>query len=161
MIDQSVGNMLRISGVTLTDESNKTLTVDDYYNKRADFSNPIFSGNNLVTQNLYEEYLDIKNSRTTYGIKSFEISPTFIQSQDSANELMGWLISKISKPRNAVGIETFGVPYAQLGDIVRVDYIQDSVDQVSLADSRYVVYSIEYSYNTEGPQTTLYLSEVQ
>jgi hypothetical protein len=161
MIDQSVGNMLRISGVTLTDESNKTLTVDDYYNKKADFSNPTFSGNNLVTQNLYEEYLDIKNSRTTYGIKSFEISPTFIQSQDSANELMGWLISKISKPRNAVGIETFGVPYAQLGDIVRVDYIQDSVDQVSLADSRYVVYSIEYSYNTEGPQTTLYLSEVQ
>jgi hypothetical protein len=161
MIDQGVGNMLRISGIALTDESNKTLTVDDYYNKRADFSNPAFSGNSLVTQNLYEEYLDIKNSRTTYGIKSFEINPIFIQSQDSANELMGWLISKISKPRNAVGIEVFGVPYAQLGDIVKVDYIKDGVDQVSLTDSRYVVYSIEYGYDFEGPKTMLYLSEVQ
>ncbi len=161
MIDQSVGNMLRISGVTLTDESNKTLTVDDYYNKRADFSNPEFSGNSLVTQNLYEEYLDIKNSRTTYGVKAFEISPTFIQSQDAANDMMGWMISKISKPRNAVGVEVFGVPYAQLGDIVKVDYSKDSIDQVSLTDSRYVVYSIEYAYNTDGPQTVLYLSEVQ
>lgn len=161
MIDQSVGNMLRISGVTLTDDSNKTLTVDDYYNKRADFSNPEFSGNNLITQNLYENYLDIKNSRTTYGVKAFELNPTFIQSQDSANELMGWLISKISKPRNAVGVEVFGTPYAQLGDIVKIDYSKDNVDQVSLSDSRYVVYSVEYLYNSDGPQTTLYLSEVQ
>ena len=160
-LSSELGTMPTISGVTLTDNSQKTLTVDDYYNKRADFSNPSFSSSTLQTLDLYNRYLDIKNSRTTYGVKAFELNPEYIQSEDAANELMAWVLAKTSKPRKAVGICVVGVPYAQLGDIVKVDYIQDGVGQVSLTDSRYVVYSIEYNYNEEGPETILYLSEVQ
>lgn len=163
MIGADNGNYLRIQGVTLTDEVSSTLTVDDYYNKKADFSNPTFSGTKLETIDLYKQYVDIKNSRTTYGVKQFDINAKYIQDQDVANELMGWLISKISKPRKAVGIEVFGIPYAQLGDIVTVDYVdEDNVNQISLtSDSRYVVYSSEYSYSENGPKQIIYLSEVQ
>ena len=163
MVGAETGNYLRIQGVTLTDDVASTLTVDDYYNKRADFSNPVFSGTKLETIDLYNQYVDIKNSRTTYGIKEFDITAKYIQDQDVANELMGWIISKISKPRKAVGVEVFGVPYVQLGDIVKVDYIdEDNVNQISLtSDSRYVVYSSEYTYNETGPQQVIYLSEVQ
>jgi len=163
MVGPDTGNYLRIQGVTLTDEVATTLTVDDYYNKKADFSNPTFSGTKLETIDLYNQYVDIKNSRTTYGVKQFDITAKYIQDQDVANELMGWIISKISKPRKAVGVEVFGIPYAQLGDIVTVDYVdEDNVNQISLtSDSRYVVYSSEYSYSENGPQQTIYLSEVQ
>ena len=156
------GNHLRIQGVALTDNVDTALTVDDYYNKKADFSNPEFYGSSLTTANLYQDYIDIKNSRTTFGVKSFELQAPFIQTQDDANEILGWIISKISKPRKAVGLQTFGTPYAQLGDIVEINYVdEDSVGQVSLSDSRYIVYSMEYRYSESGPEQTLYLSEVQ
>jgi hypothetical protein len=156
------GNNLRIQGVALTDDVSMSLTVDDYYNKKSDFSNPSFYGSSLVTADLYQDYVDIKNSRLTYGTKAFELQAPFIQTQDDANEIMGWVISKISKPRKAIGLQTFGTPYAQLGDIVTIDYVDENdIGQVSLKDSRYVVYSMEYKYGEAGPEHTLYLSEVQ
>jgi hypothetical protein len=139
-----------------------SLTVDDYYNKKADFSNPSFYGDSLVTAELYQDYVDIKNSRTTYGTKAFDLQAPFIQTQDDATEIMAWVISKISKPRKAVGLQTFGTPYAQLGDIVKIDYVDENdIGQVSLKDSRYIVYSIQYTYGETGPEHTLFLSEVQ
>lgn len=161
MVGPDTGNYLRIQGVTITDDVKMTLSVDEYYNKRSDFSNPVFSGTNLVNTDLYNEYVDIKNSRTTYGVKSFDINAKFIQDQDVANNMMGWLISKMSKPRKAVGVETFGTSFLQLGDILKVDYSDaENVQQIS-PDSRYVLYSSEYRYTTEGPQQIIYLSEVQ
>ena len=161
MIGPDTGNYLRIQGVTMTDDVKTTLSVDEYYDKRSDFSNPVFSGANLLTTDLYNEYVDIKNSRTTYGVKSFDISTKFVQDQDVANDMMGWLISKMSKPRKAVGLETFGTSFLQLGDIVKIDYDDsENVEQIP-ADSRFVLYSSEYRYGSEGPQQILYLSEVQ
>jgi hypothetical protein len=158
----SDGNNLRIQGIALTDDVNMSLTVDDYYNKKADFSNPSFYGDSLVTAELYQDYVDIKNSRTTYGTKAFDLQAPFIQTQDDATEIMAWVISKISKPRKAVGLQTFGTPYAQLGDIVKIDYVDENdIGQVSLKDSRYIVYSIQYTYGETGPEHTLFLSEVQ
>jgi hypothetical protein len=156
------GEYLRIQGIALTDDVSTTLTVDQYYNKKADFSNPSFYGSSLTTANLYQDYVDIKNSRLTYGTKSFDLQTAYIQSHDAATEIMEWVISKISKPRKAIGLQTFGTSYAQLGDIVKVNYVdEDNIGQVSLADSRYVVYSMEYRYGEAGPEHTLYLSEVQ
>jgi hypothetical protein len=156
------GEYLRIQGVALTDDVSSSMTVDNYYNKKADFSNPEFAESSLVTAKLYEDYVDIVNSRNTYGTKYFDITAPYIQSHDEASHILGWIISKISKPRKAVGLKTFGTSYAQLGDIVEVNYSDsDNVSQVSLGDSRYVVYSMEYSYSENGPEHTLYLSEVQ
>jgi hypothetical protein len=156
------GEYLRIQGVALTDDVNATLTVDQYYNKKSDFTNPAFYGSSLTTANLYEDYIDVKNSRLTYGTKAFDLQAPYIQTHDAATEIMGWVISKISKPRKAVGLQTFGTSYAQLGDIVKINYVdENNIGQVSLTDSRYVVYSMEYKYGENGPEHTLYLSEVQ
>jgi len=160
-LDSSTGNYLRIIGVAFNEESKNTLTVDQYYTKNSDFSNPTFSGTDLRTVDAFNEYIDIKNSRSTYGVKSFSINADYIQTQDEANALMGWVVSKTSKPRKSVGLSVFGIPYVQLGDIVKVNYVdEDGVGQVSLKDSRYVVYTIEYSRDENGPNTTIYLSEV-
>ena len=74
---------------------------------------------------------------------------------------MLWLSQKIMKPRRAVGVEVFGMPTLQLGDIVGVDFINENgVSEISSIDSRFVIYSIEYSRSESGPSMTAYLSEV-
>jgi hypothetical protein len=162
-LDETTGNYLRIQGITFTQASPQELTVDDYFSKRGDFSNPQMIGSNLVISPIKEkrEYQDIKNSRMTYGKREFTLDTPYIQTQDDANDLMSWMISKIMKPRLAVGVKIFGASTMQLGDIVNIDYQTDSgVDQVLPSDSRFVVYNIEYSNDGTGPSVTAYLSEV-
>lgn len=162
-LDETSGNYLRIQGITFTQASPQELTVDDYFSKRGDFSRPQTVGSNLVVSPIKEkrEYQDIKNSRTTYGKKEFNLDAAYVQTQDDANELMGWMISKIMKPRISVGVKLFGASTLQLGDIVNIDYLSDSgVEQVLPKDSRFVVYNIEYSNSGSGPEITAYLSEV-
>lgn len=75
--------------------------------------------------------------------------------------MMGWLISKVMKPRKAVGLKIFSMPTIQLGDIVKINYTANqSFEQVSPIDSRFVVYNIEFSRSSDGPEMTVYLSEV-
>jgi hypothetical protein len=106
------------------------------------------------------DFEDIKNSRTTYGKKDFTLDTPYIQTQDDANDLMRWMISKIMKPRLSVGVKVFGASTLQLGDIVNVDFeTKDGVLQIS-KEQRFVVYNIEYSNNGAGPEMTAYLSEV-
>lgn len=160
-LDSSSGNYLRIQGITFTQESNHEYSVDDYFSKNSDFSNPVISGNTLVKSPLkYDsEYNDIKVSRMTYGKRSFSLDATYVQTQDDAQDLMSWIISKIMKPRKSVGLEIFSMPTIQLGDVVEVDY-KDNENVEILTNSRYVVYNIEYSRDQSGPSMSIYLSEV-
>jgi hypothetical protein len=163
-LDSTSGNYLRILGVTFTQQSQHELSVDEYFSKKSDTSNPEFSGDALIRspQKVAQDYQDIKYSRMTYGKKQFSLSAPYIQSQDDANNLMGWLSEKIMKPRKSIGVSVFGLPTLQLGDIVNVEYTNnDGVNEVGAADSRYVVYSIDYNRNPEGPEMTVYLSEVK
>jgi hypothetical protein len=48
----------------------------------------------------------------------------------------------------------------QLGDIVNIDYIENGIDKLGSKDSRFVVYNIEYSRNSSGPEMKIFLSEV-
>ena len=74
---------------------------------------------------------------------------------------MLWLSKKIMKPRRSVGVEVFGMPTLQLGDIVEIDYTNENgVREISADDSRFVVYSISYDRQQDGPKMTAYLSEV-
>ena len=108
------------------------------------------------------EYQDIKNSRITYGRNEFSIAAPYIQSHDDANDMMSWIMSKIAIPRKSVGANIFSTPILQLGDIVEVDYVdQNGVRIVSAPNSRFVVYSTEYSRSVNGPEMTVYLSEVR
>jgi len=163
-LDETSGNYLRIQGVTFTQESPHDLTVDEYFDKKSDYSNPQFSGQQLVSYpgKAKQEYQDIKISRLTHGRKEFTLDTPYIQSHDDAENLMGWMISKIMKPRKSIGVNLFGLPILQLGDIVSINYKDsDNVDIVAPEDSRFVVYQIEYSANPDGPEMTAFLSEVK
>ena len=48
----------------------------------------------------------------------------------------------------------------QLGDIVSINYTENNINKVAPAESRFVVYNIEYSKTAEGPDMSIYLSEV-
>ena len=96
----------------------------------------------------------------TYGNKEFTINAPYLQSEDDANLMMGWLSSKIMTPRKSVGINIFSTPTIQLGDIVKVNYQEYGLDQVSKDSSRFVVYSIKYERNGDGPSMSIYLSQI-
>ena len=162
-LDESTGNYLRIQGVTFTQQTQNNLSVDEYFNKRSDFSKIEYSESTDISSilNVKEDYQDIKNSRMTYGKNEFSLTVPYIQDTDSANELMGWIISKIMKPRKSVGVDIFAMPTLQLGDIVEIDYVSnEGVNQVSLTGDRFVVYNIDYKRGDSGPEMTVYLSEV-
>jgi hypothetical protein len=161
VLDEKSGNYLRIQGITFTQNSPIELTVDEFFNNKASLSKNV-GRDNIVQSPLVEKkkYQDIKLSRMTHGKKEFELSADYIQDYDSANSLMQWLSSKIMRPRLSVGLRIFANPAIQLGDIVNIDYSSDSVNAVSSIDKRFVVYNIEYSKDSNGPQMSIYLSEV-
>jgi hypothetical protein len=65
------------------------------------------------------------------------------------------------KPRKSVGMKVFGMSTIQLGDIVEIVYKDKmNTDQISLDGSRFIVYNIEYSGTQQGPEMTVYVSEV-
>jgi hypothetical protein len=162
-LDETSGNYLRIQGVTFTQESNNELTVDEYFTKNSNLSDPQLSGSSLIVSPLKvdQEYQDIKVSRLTYGVNDFALDAPYIQSQDEASDMMSWLVSKITKPRKSIGLKIFAMPTIQLGDIVSLSFSKNNIDQISEDNSRFLVYNIEYSKDSDGPSMNLYLSEVK
>lgn len=163
VLDSDSGNYLRIQGVTFTQQSNNELSVDEYFEKVGNLSDPEFVGDGVLLspEKAKQDFTDIKLSRLTQGRSNFSIEAPYVQSHDSAYSLMKWLTEKIMKPRKSVGVEVFGLPTAQLGDIVQVSYRNENgVNEISAEDSRFVVYYIDYSRSPTGPSMNIYLSEV-
>jgi hypothetical protein len=162
-LDETSGNYLRIQGITFTQESNDQVTVDSYFAKNANFSDPAIGKDNLIISPLRSalDYDKIKTSRLTYGKKEFSLNPVYVQSNDDANDLMSWLIDKMLKPRKNIGVKIFANPTIQLGDIANIKY-KDSFDNdiISPEEERFVIYHMEYTKNNNGPEMTLYMSEV-
>jgi hypothetical protein len=97
----------------------------------------------------------------TYGKNEFSIDSQYIQTQDSAESLMNWIINKVMEPKKIIGANIFSIPILQLGDIVTLDYKDSNgLDLVTADSTRFVVYNINYSRNQDGPSMTIYLSEV-
>jgi len=161
-LDETSGNYLRVQGITFTQQSNNNLTVDDYFNKNTLESNPQFVADKLISNpyKFKQDYQDIKLSRMTYGKKDFSLNTPYIQSQDEASGLMKWMIEKTMKPRKSIGVKIFSIPTIQLGDIVSLDYKENDISMASSASTRFVVYNIEFSRSSDGPEMTLFLSEV-
>ena len=63
-------------------------------------------------------------------------------------------------PKKSIGVKVFATPTIQLGDNVTINYKDGELDLVSAPTDRFVVYNIEYSRNVDGPDMTIYLSEV-
>jgi hypothetical protein len=108
--DETVGNYLRIQGITFTQDSRYDLTVDDYFEKTSNFANPqIKEDMTILSPSTQKElFNDIKTSRISYGRNQFTLDSVYIQSADAANNLMKWLISKIMKPRNKKSVARIG-----------------------------------------------------
>ena len=162
-LDETTGNYLRIQGITFTQDTTHQYTVDQYFEKRGNLSDPEFKGSSLTYSPLVEKskYDEIKLSRLTYGKNEFSIDSTYVQTEDDAQALMGWIINKLMHPKKSVGVNIFSIPTLQLGDIVTIDYKdRNSLDMVASNTSRFVIYNIDYSRGTDGPSMTVYLSEV-
>jgi len=156
-------NFLNINGIAFTQDGGGQLTVDDYFKKRSSFSDPELVGNTLVYSPTFEkqQYDKIRISRITYGKNEFSIESDYIQNQDDAELLMDWILKKLMTPKKAVGLNIFATPIIQLGDLVTIDYKNnDNVDMVTLQSTKFLVYNIEYSRSSDGPNMTIYLSEV-
>ena len=162
-LDETTGNYLRIQGITFTQDTTHELTVDEYFRKRSNLSNQQLDSSSVVYSPLVEQskYDEIKLSRMVYGNNDFALDTPYIQTQDDANELMSWIVNKIMKPKQLIGVNVFPNPAIQLGDIVTIDYKDsNNIDLVASNDLRFVVYNIQYSRNTTGPEMALYLVEV-
>jgi hypothetical protein len=162
-LDETAGNYLRIQGVTFTQESTEEYTVDDYFNNKSNFNNLELEGDTIINSPLVtkRQYQDIKFSRMNYGKKDFNLDPVYIQTEDDANDLMSWIINKTMVPRKSVGMSVFAMPIIQLGDIVKLEYIDtQDLDVLGSNDKRFVVYNIDYSKSTDGPSMKIYLSQV-
>ena len=158
-LDASTGNYLRIQGVTFTQSTSKTLTVDEFMSS----VDPAGDGRQLLTSpdTVQQLYDDIKISRLRYGKNDFALSSEYIQSDDAANSLMEWILSKITRPRKNVGMSIFANPLIQLGDILSIDYKNDNgEDIISSIQQQFVVYSIEFSRSAGSTSMTIYVTEV-
>lgn len=161
-LDETTGNYLRIQGVTFTQQGDNKLTVDEYFDKNSDLSNPQVLADKLISNpfKFKKDYQDIRLSRATYGRKDFSLDTPYIQSSDAAKDLMKFLVEKITKPRQSVGLKIFSIPTLQLGDIVTLDYEEKGIDLLAKPLTRFVIYNIEYSRDSQGPEMNLFLSEV-
>ena len=161
-LDETSGNYLRVQGITFTQQSNNTLTVDQYFTKNSLMSDPKFVADKLISNpfKFKLDYEDIRFSRMQHGKKDFSLDAAYIQSQDEASELMKWLVTKISKPRKSLGVKIFSIPTIQLGDIVSLDYKENGIDIAANSSNRFVVYNIDFSRTSNGPEMQLFLSEV-
>jgi len=162
-LDENSGNWLRILGVTFTQQTDRELTLEEYFAENANLSDPAFwngsaSGNIVLNKKNYQR---IKNSIAKYGKKEFSVDAPYIQNKAIAESTMEFLVKNVTVPRKAVGVEVFGAPHLQLGDIVSFSYqSNDGTDIIADVSKRFVVYSINHARGPEGLKTTVYVSEV-
>lgn len=162
-LDDTSGNYLRIFGVTFTQSTSNTITVDDLYRKKSNLIDNKFGTSNIAQNpnNIEQEYNRIKNSRSKHGKNEITIESPYIQTTDAAEDVFGWVIDKVSKPRKIFGLKTFGTFNFQLGDIVKVKVENnDGVNLLANDDERYVIYQIDYSKKGSSLEMTSYLVEV-
>ena len=161
VLDENSGNFLKIQGIAFTQNTSHKLSVDDYFGLTSDLSPSTYAqslsaGSELKSQKLFE---DVKVLRRLYGNNDFSIDAEYIQTHDQATDIMAWLTRTVMKPRLSVGVNIYANPAIQLGDLVSVNYNFTDGTQAIDPEKRFIVYSIEYTYDN-GPSMTAYLSEV-
>jgi hypothetical protein len=161
-LSESSTNRIMIQGITFTQNISNVLTVDDYFRELSNFSDPVVTSNNLIVSPERSEkiYDSIKNSRSVYGNKSFSIDSVYIQNEDSAKDIMKWILDKTIRPRKVFEIDTFATAHVQLGDIVKINF--DLPEGVKMVDEnkRFVVISAQYGRSSSNVKSQLRVMEV-
>jgi hypothetical protein len=161
-LDETTGNYLRIQGITFTQDSTHELSVDDYYSNVGNIYNSAIASSNALesSSSTVQTLNDVKLSRLKYGKNDFSLDAKYIQTADDATDMMGWITSKVLKPRKSIGVQIFPNSTIQLGDIVQVYYKDNSDNFIIDSESRFIVYNISYDRQENGPTMTIFLSEV-
>jgi hypothetical protein len=162
-LDDTTGNYLRIFGIAFTQNTTRSLRIDEYLEKVGNLSDPIIeNGTILYNPFLYREIYDqLKQSRIRYGNVEFTLESPFIQTTAAAEEILDWIVKKTYLPKKKIGISVFGTTTLQLGDIVNINYKNsDGIYVFDGPEKRYVVYNIEYSRSESDKSMTAYLVEV-
>ena len=160
-LSESSTNRIMIQGITFTQNISNVLTVDDYFKELSNFSDPVVANNLIVSPERSEKIYDsIKNSRSTYGSKSFSLDSVYIQNEDSAKDIMKWILDKTIRPRKVFEIDTFATAHVQLGDIVKINF--DLPEGVKMVDEnkRFVVISAQYGRSSSNVTSQLRVMEV-
>ena len=161
VLDETSGNYLQVIGITFTQNTSNTLTADLYYQDRARFSDPVIVNNTILSPGKQEKiYQDVKISRSKYGRQDFTMDALYVQSEDQAKNILGWVLSKTITPRRIVLLETFATSQLQLGDIVTIDYTMPSGDKFVEVDKQFVISEIQYARSTDGPSSVIKVVEV-
>jgi len=161
-LSESSTNRIMIQGITFTQNISNVLTVDDYFKELSNFSDPVITSNNLIVSPGRSEkiYDSIRNSRAVYGSKSFSLNSVYIQNEDSARDVMKWILDKTIRPRKVFEIDTFGTAHVQLGDIVKINF--DLPEGVKMVDEnkKFVVISAQYGRSSSNVKSQLRVMEV-
>jgi hypothetical protein len=161
-LSENSTNRIMIQGITFTQNISNVLTVDDYFKELSNFSDPVITSSNLIISPGRSEkiYDNIRNSRALYGNKSFSIDSVYIQNEDSAKDIMKWILDKTIRPRKVFEIDTFGTSHVQLGDIVKINF--DLSEGVKMVDEnkRFVVISAQYGRSSSNVRSQLRVMEV-
>jgi len=161
-LSESSTNRIMIQGITFTQNISNVLTVDDYFKELSNFSDPVLTSNNLIVSPGRSEkiYDNIKNSRAIYGNKSFSLDSVYIQNEDSAKDIMKWILDKTIRPRKVFELDTFGTPHVQLGDIIKINF--DLPEGVKMVDEnkKFVVISAQYGRSSSNVKSQLRIMEV-
>jgi hypothetical protein len=125
-------------------------------------SDPVTTSANLIVSPGRSEkiYDNIKNSRSVYGNKSFSLNSVYIQNEDSAKDVMKWILDKTIRPRKVFEIDTFATAHVQLGDIVKINF--DLPEGVKMVDEnkKFVVISAQYGRSSSNVKSQLRVMEV-
>lgn len=161
-LDATSGNYLRIVGVTFTQNTTKTITVDDYYGKNAKPTTLAPKSIAFYDSNKSKKISDQpKISRMKFGRNEFTIDSEYIQSSAMAENLMGWIVERTMVPKQSIGVDMFPNPTIQLGDIATIYYRDhEGRDVVASLDKQFVVYTIEYTKGSGSYDMALYVAEV-
>jgi len=161
-LSENSTNRIIIQGITFTQNISNVLTVDDYFRELSNFSDPVITNSNLIVSPGRSEkiYDSLKNSRSIYGNKSFSLDSVYIQNEDSAKDIMKWILDKTIRPRKVFEINTFATAHIQLGDIIKIDF--DLPEGVKMVDEnkRFVVISAQYGRSSSDVTSQLRVMEV-
>ena len=167
---------LNIHGLTLADNAEQTLGIDDFLTGKTDGSHYLKSYNDGIR--LRNKLLALRASGATEKV---ELDSIYIQNRDYAEKMFGWLVGFVGAEKSKILLSAFGVPHLQIGDIVTIDYDiplpvekkankgeiapnerEYNVDMISFEDNnkRFIVRQISINRTVDGPEYSLDLVEL-
>ena len=161
MLGENSSNYLKIHGITFTQSTSHTLSVDEFIKENSTVYDDKYIDRTLFSPISTEQlYQDVRLSRSKYGKKGFSLDSLYIQNKDEAESLMSWIIQKTLRQRKDIAASVFGASTIQLGDIVSINYVMPGGYDFVDTNKKFVVYEMDYSSSLGGPETKLRMVEI-